>query len=171
MRPKATVNETQWEMFLLYPARQPFPPSWEGARFLENTAACVGLRTTLAGPNSRIRLQRNWGRQPSWVNCIDGDSSELLQPPNGRAPDSGNSRRDPSKRKGKGIIKLGLSFPVPSPLAPFPPGAPCRPRPQHVFSTCCRWRRTSMAFSQGTTLARKELGSAFCASWIRRCMG
>lgn len=51
MRPKATVNETQWEMFLLYPARQPFPPSWEGTRFLENTAACLGLRTTLAGPN------------------------------------------------------------------------------------------------------------------------
>uniref|UniRef100_A0A9L0KH54 ABI family member 3 n=1 Tax=Equus asinus TaxID=9793 RepID=A0A9L0KH54_EQUAS len=44
-------------------------------------------------------------------------------------------------------------------------------RPQDVFSTCCRCTRTSAAVSQGTTVARKELGSAFCASWIRRCMG
>ena len=78
MRPKATVNATQWEMFHLYPARQPLPPSWEGARFLENTAACLSL--AMVGPNSRIRLQWNWGRQPNWVNCIDGDSSELSPP-------------------------------------------------------------------------------------------
>ena len=125
MRPKATVNETQWEMFLLYPARQPFPPSWEGARFLENTAACLGLRTTLAGPNSRIRLQRNWGRQPSWVNCIDGDSSEL-SPPAPKWTSSGFRKfpEGPTKTKGKGNNKTRFVFPCPQPPGPLPAGRP-----------------------------------------------
>lgn len=120
MRPKATVNATQWEMFLLYPARQPLPPSWEGARFLENTAACLGLRTTLVGPNSRIRLQWNWGRQPSWVNCIDGDSSEL-SPPAPKWTSSGFRKfpEGPTKTKGKGTNKTRFVFPCPQP--PWPP--------------------------------------------------
>lgn len=107
-----------------------------------------------------------WERQRSWVNCIARDRSELPpQPPNGRAWNSRNSWRDIPKRKGKGSYKTRLSFPIsPLPRPHLRPGAPCRLPSQQVFSTCCRWRRTSVAVSQGTTLARKELGSAFCAS-------
>lgn len=104
------------------------------------------------------------------MNCIDRDGSDL--PPQPPMDEPGIPGGTYQSEREKGVIKLGLSFPISPHPAPSSARAPPAGRgPQHVFSTCCRWRRTSVAVSQGTTLARKELGSAFCASWIRRCMG
>ena len=60
MQPKATVNPTQREMFLLYPARERLPPSWED-QVSGNTAACSGMRTTRVGQTPEFACSGNGG--------------------------------------------------------------------------------------------------------------
>lgn len=129
-----------------------------------------------AGPRMRCTPELNCGegggrgeggRQLGGAHCIDGNGL-------GGHPSLGDAGRVSAKRKGKETAdsRVFPDGPRPAPSAARRPRAPpAGERLQHVLSTCCRWRRTSAAVSQGTTLARKELGSAFCASWMRRCMG
>lgn len=137
-----------------------FPPSWEGTRFWKH-CCLLGFMHHPSGTKPEFAGSGTGGDSQTGL-IIDGDSSELsLQPPNGRGSGFRKFLSGPTKTKGKGNNKTRFVFPCPQP--PFPPGRPCRPRPQHVFSTCCRWRRTSVAFSQGTTLA-EGAGVSLCAS-------
>lgn len=170
MRPKATVNETQWEMFLLYSARQPFPPQLGRGQGFGKHCCLLGSRTTLSGTKPGP-WQWNWGRQPNWVNCIDGDSSELHISSSPQMDELRISRKfpeGPTKTKGKGNNKTRFVFPCPQP--------PSRQAPLQAASSTT----SSAPVADGGALQwhfprvprwRGRLGSAFCASWIRRCMG
>lgn len=94
------------------------------------------------------------------------------QPQTDRISEPTRGAQQSGKERGR-VVKLDgpNQFPIP-PLLRWLSRAPLAGDGlQHIFSTCCRCWRTSAAVSQGTTWARKELGSAFCASWMRRCMG